>query len=93
MIRKLWLTREMTVGNGVGQRQSFIDYDENTGLPVRPDTRLDKDGRKEWDRVMKFLKAHRLSDVVDGPALLDHCLKAQRDKNALSIQANEDSPE
>lgn len=87
----------MTVGKSVGQRQCFIEYDEATGLPVRPDNRLTKSGRSEWDRVMNLLKALKLSDVVDGPALLDHCLRAQKDqkdqKDILSIQANEDSPE
>jgi len=80
--KKIRLIREMTVGEGVGERQIFIEYDEDTGLAIRPDNRLSANGQAEWDRIMDLLmncedgkgKKQDLRLIVDGPGLLDHCL-------------------
>ena len=80
--KKIRLIREMTVGEGVGERQTFIEYDEDTGLAIRPDNRLSANGQAEWDRIMDLLmnsknnkgKKKDLRSIVDGPGLLDHCL-------------------
>ena len=77
--KKIRLIREMTVG----ERQTFIEYDEETGLAIRPDNRLSANGQAEWDRIMDLLmnskddkgKNKDLRSIVDGPGLLDLCLK------------------
>ena len=81
--KKIRLIREMTVGEGVGERQTFIEYDEETGLVIRPDNRLSANGQAEWNRIMDLLmnskdkkgKKQDLRSIVDGPGLLDLCLK------------------
>ena len=77
--KKIRLIREMTVG----ERQTFIEYDEDTGLAIRPDNRLSAIGQAEWDRIMDLLmnskdasgRTQDLRSIIDGPGLLDFCLK------------------
>lgn len=83
--RKVTVIREMTVGDGVGERRSFVEYDDVTKKLIRPDTRLTKSQQKKWDNIMKMLskvqnnsldlKGEDLRSIVDGPGLLDYCLK------------------
>ncbi len=74
--RKITVIREVTAGNGVGERVSHITYDEDTGFLIRPDERLTEDQIAEWDRVMEVMQAGEdLRGVIDGIALLDHCGK------------------
>lgn len=83
--RKVTVIREMAVGDGVGERRSFVEYDDETKQLIRPDTRLTKAQQKKWDNIMKMLskvkdnaldlKGEDLRAIVDGPGLLDYCLK------------------
>lgn len=83
--RKVTVVREMTVGDGVGERRSFVEYDDETKQLIRPDARLTKTQQAKWDNIMKMLsnvkdnaldlKGEDLRSIVDGPGLLDYCLK------------------
>lgn len=83
--RKITLIREMTVGDGMGERISYVEYDEETKQLVRPDDRLSKKGIEKWNKIMQMLssvkdnsldlKGEDLRCCVDGPGLLDYCLK------------------
>lgn len=83
--RKVTVIREMTVGDGIGERRSFVKYDEKTKQLIRPDSRLTKTQKAKWDAIIKMLtsikdksnglKGEDLRSIVDGPGLLDYCLK------------------
>ena len=75
--QKITVIREMTVGEGTGQRISFVSYDEDTGLLIRPDERMSPEQQTEWDRVMLLLAdvgGEDLRHLVNGVSLLDHCV-------------------
>jgi len=56
--RKITIIREMTVSNGVGERRSTIEYDEDTGLLIRPDERLvSEENIALWDELMEIFSA------------------------------------
>lgn len=76
--RKITLIREMTVGNGIGERRSFVEYDEESKNLIRPDNRLTETQQEKWDQIMMMLSNlndEDLRSIVDGPGLLDYCLK------------------
>jgi len=83
--RKVTVVREMTVGDSVGERRSFVEYDDETKQLIRPDSRLTKTQQAKWDNIMAMLssvkdksndlKGEDLRAIVDGPGLLDYCLK------------------
>jgi len=54
--RKITIIREMTVGDGLGERRSSIEYDEDTGLLIRPDEKLGSEENIQlWDELMESL--------------------------------------
>lgn len=53
--RKVTVIREMTVGDGVGERRSYIEYDDTTKQLIRPDSRLTKTQKAKWDLIVKML--------------------------------------
>lgn len=74
--QKITRIRELTVGDGIGQRVSISMYDEDTGIPIRPEG-LDPTAQATWDTVMSVLQNYNGCDfrhIIDGPALIDHCL-------------------
>ena len=76
--RKITIIRELTVGEEIGQRISYINYDEDTGNLIRPEN-LDADCQQEWDRIMAFMQNFNgegkdLRHIIDGPGLIDHLL-------------------
>lgn len=83
--RKVTVVREMTVGDSVGERRSFVEYDDETKQLIRPDSRLTKAQQDKWNNIMIMLsnvkdnslglKGEDLRSIVDGPGLLDYCLK------------------
>lgn len=78
--KKLWVIREIPLGDKIAHRQSTIEYDCETSQLIRPDDRLGEAGKEEWDRVIKRLSnlgGDDLRRIVDGPGLLDHCLEVQ----------------
>jgi hypothetical protein len=75
--RKITTVREVTVAGGIGERRGFVMYDEDTGDLIEPTGRMGPEGISEWNRIMELLSnvnGHDLRHIIDGPALLDHCL-------------------
>jgi len=78
--KKIWVIEEIEVDGEVGHRQSVMSFDDETGDFVRPDERLSKAGRDEWDRCMKAFEdvnGEDMTHIINGVALLDHCKNVQ----------------
>lgn len=79
--RKITIIREMTVGDRVGERRSSIEYDEETGLLICPEKRLNEDQVQHWNDIMDALSKVKVGNqkidvrsIICGIGLLDFCL-------------------
>tara|TARA_Y100000034_G_scaffold132162_1_gene194498 strand:+ start:565 stop:855 length:291 start_codon:yes stop_codon:yes gene_type:complete len=82
--KRVWVIEEVDVDGEVGHRQSVMEFNDITGDLIRPDARLDTSGKTEWDFVMSKLAnvaGRDLRHVVNGVALMDHCLDTQHGRN------------
>lgn len=78
--KRIWVIEEIDVDGEVGHRQSVIEFDDVTGDLIRPDGRMGTGGETEWDRIMTVLSnvgGEDLRHIIDGRALIDHCLNTQ----------------
>lgn len=57
---QITVVREMAVGNGIGERRSTVEYDQETGLLICPKDRLGKD-KEFWDELMDVMSKVKVS--------------------------------
>ncbi len=76
-IRKAWFIEEIEVEGGIGQRQTVVEFDSETGEWIRPDERLvDSAAITLWDDVMEALSnvyGQDMRHCVNPVGLLDLC--------------------
>lgn len=74
MILKAWFIEEVDLGNGqIGQRQTVMEFDSETGEWIRPDTRLaDQAAIDMWDQTLASANK-RTKYLINPVALMDYC--------------------
>lgn len=83
-IKQIWVIEEMGVEGNISHRQTAMTFDDITGNLIRPDSRLGAAGENEWDLVMTQLsnvEGRDLRHIINGVALMDHCLDTQHGRN------------
>jgi hypothetical protein len=82
--KRMWVIEEIDVDGQIDHRQTAITFSDITGDLSRPDGRLGAAGEAEWDRVMLRMTnvlGEDLRHVINGVALMDHCLDVQNGRN------------
>lgn len=74
MILKAWFIEEVDLGNGqIGQRQTVMEFDSETGEWIRPDARLaDEAAIERWDDILETANK-KMKYLINPVALMDFC--------------------
>ena len=78
MILKCWFIEEVALdgesAGKIGQRQTVMEFDSETGDWIRPDDRLEPGATTDWEDIMKTIGGEKdLSWLVNPVALMDYC--------------------
>ena len=82
--KRMWVIEEIDVEGNIGHRQTAMTFDDITGDLIQPANRLGATGEAEWNLVMTQLSnvaGRDLRHIVNGVALMDHCLDVQNSRN------------
>jgi len=58
------------------ERRSSIECDKDRN-PMKPEG-MSEESEKEWDKILKWFENRKLSHLIDGITLRDHCLSVCR---------------